>query len=147
MANPLISQGTLNRLRGSIIIPDHPELNVTASFLGPDGISLALDGKSVVYLPTLTGAARSPEPYLMVTLTVNLLKTQSLSDLYKLRMELDASLGDITARTDAATLSDYALLNCSIVGVGQLSFAGKDVGYGAQVEGYYAVNSSLYNLG
>ena len=38
MANNLVLQGVLNRLRGSVVVADAPELNVTAPFLGKAGI-------------------------------------------------------------------------------------------------------------
>ena len=57
--NPLIPQGTVNRLRGSVIWNDFPQLNVTAPYLGTDGIGFSLDGESTVFLPTMTGAVTS----------------------------------------------------------------------------------------
>lgn len=43
--NPLIPQGTLNRVRASVVWPSFPNLNVTASYLGRMGIRLSLDGE------------------------------------------------------------------------------------------------------
>lgn len=144
--NPLISQGTLNRLRGSVIIPLFPSYNVTAPYLGKEGIRLALEGESTVYINTMTGAVRSPEPYMLTSLTMNLLKTQPLADQYKQKMEADAFLGDLTVRSDSSVLSVYPLINCSITGVRELNFAGDDAGYAVTVKGYYLINSSLWNL-
>ena len=45
-----VQQGTLNRLRGSLTIPDLPELNVTAPFLGKEGIAMSFEGNSTVYI-------------------------------------------------------------------------------------------------
>lgn len=145
MANPLIVQGTLNRLRGSVVWNDFPQLNITAPFLGKEGIRLALEGESTVFLGTMTGAVTSPEPYMMVSLVLNLLKTQNLSDLYKKQMELLATIGDCTVRPDAATLSPYNLINMAIEGVRELSFNGEDAGYAVTCKGYYPVNSSLWD--
>lgn len=144
MGNPLIDQGTLNRLRGSIVIPAFPEFNITAPFLGKAGIRLALEGESTIYLPTLTGAVRSQEPYMMVSVQANLLKTQSLSDLYKKKMESDAGLEGITVRPDARQLSPYDFLNCSINAVEPMPFNGEDAGYVITIKGYYPINNSLW---
>ena len=38
--NPLIDQGVLNRIRGSVQWADFPGLNVTAPFLDREGINL-----------------------------------------------------------------------------------------------------------
>lgn len=145
MPNPLVSQGSLNRLRGSVVVSDIPSLNVTAAYLGEAGISLALEGNSVTYINTLTGAVTSPEPYMICSCVVNLLKTQSLSDLYKQQMESDARLGSLTVRPDAVTLGAYPLINCSIENVAPMSFNGRDAGFGVTLKGYYNINNSLWN--
>lgn len=144
--NPLVDQGTLNRIRGSVTVTDLPELNVTAPFLGKAGISLALEGGSVVYLPTMTGAVTSPEPYMMCGVRVNLLKTQALSALYKARMELLSTIGNIVVIPDARTLPNYAVINSSIRDVAELSFNGEDAGYVVTLGGYYNINSGLFDL-
>ena len=144
--NPLVAQGTLNRLRGSVVWPAFPALNVTAPFLGQEGIGLTLEGETTVYLPSMTGAVRSGEPYQMIALSMNLLKTQALADAYKRKMESDSALGDGTVRPDASTLSPYPLVNCSIEGVRPLSFAGRDAGFVVSVKGYYLINSDMWNL-
>ena len=145
MANPLVDQGTLNRLRGSMVIPDNPTLNVTAPFLGEGGIGLTLEGETTTMIPTLTGTATSPEPYQMCSLTIHLLKTQSFSDLYKKQMQTLALVGAVTVRPDAKTLSPYELLNCAINSVAPLTFNGKDAGFLVTIKGYYQINSSLFD--
>ena len=62
-------QGTLNRIRASVIFPLFGVLSVTSSFLGKRGISVTFTGKSTVFLDTMTGRVTSPEPYLAVTMT------------------------------------------------------------------------------
>jgi hypothetical protein len=145
MANPLIVQGSLNRLRASVVWNDFPSLNVTASYLGKDGISLALDGESTAFINTMTGAVTSPEPYQMITLTLNLLKTQGLAGLYKSQVETSALLGNGVVRPDSVALPAYDITNCAIESVRELKFSGEDAGYAVTVKGYYLVNSSLYD--
>jgi len=145
MANPLISQGTLNRLRGSVTWSDHATLNVTSSYLGRDGIRISLQGDATTMIPTLTGAATSPEPFQLVEVTINLLKTQSLSDLYKSQMESTTLLGTGVVRTDTSTLSAYEFTNCAIKSVRELSFNGTDPNWVVVIGGYYLINSDLWN--
>lgn len=142
--NPLVDQGVLNRLRGSVIWNDFPQLNVTAAYLGAEAIRLALEGDAVEYINTMTGAVSSPQPYRMASLVIHLLKTQQLSDLYKRQEEKNAVLGAGTVRPDATPLSPYPLINCSILGVSELNFAGQDPGYAVRVKGYYLINSDLW---
>lgn len=145
-ANPLVVQGTLNRLRGSITIANFPQLNVTAPYLGKAGISLSLDGDTTLFLPTMTGAVTSPEPYMMATVTINLLKTQALASAYKAQMEATSLIGDFTVRADTSALPDYYMTNGAIQSVRELSFAGEDAGYMVALRAYYILNNNLWNL-
>jgi hypothetical protein len=145
MANPNTPQGTLNRLKSSLVIPNLPQLNVTASFLDRDGIGIAFSGQTTLLLPTMTGTVTSPEPFIMSTIMVRLLRTQQLSDLYKQQWETNSLLGDITARPDSTTLSPFQILNCAIETVGELVFNGQSAGFGVQLAGYYPVNNSLWD--
>jgi hypothetical protein len=146
-SNPLIAQGTLNRLRASVVWASNASLNVTAPYLGREGIRLALEGETTTFINTMTGAVTSPEPYQVVNLTINLLKTQGLASVYKAQMELTALIGDGTVYPDASTLPTYSLINCAIQSVRELSFAGEDAGWVVVVKGYYLINSSLWGQG
>ena len=145
--NPLIDQGQLNRVRGSMSWDNFPALNVTAPYLGPDGISLALEGGSTVFLPTMTGAVLSPEPYMMASVTLHLLKTQALCDAYKAQMELNSPLGNGTVRPDvvAGGIGPYDIINAAIESVRELSFSGRSAEWIVVCRGYYLVNAQLFN--
>lgn len=144
MANPLVAQGTLNRLRGSVVWADFENLNVSAAYLGKEGIRLALEGETTQFIDTMTGAVTSPQPYMAASLTINLLKSQNIADLYKRRMELDARIGEGTIRSDSSVLGVYQLINCAIQSVRELNFAGDDAGFAVTVRGYYNINSALW---
>lgn len=145
MANPLVAQGTLSRLRASVIWTDFPQLNVTAPYLGKEGVRLSLEGQATGFIDTMTGAVTSPEPYMAVTLTMNLLKTQALSGAYKAQMEQSTLLGDCTVRPDALTLPPYDLTNCALEGVRELNFSGQDAGWAVTIKGYYLINAALFS--
>lgn len=142
--NPLIPQGILNRVRGSLQIPDFSNLNVTAPYLGPEGISLSRESPANTNLPTMTGIVPSPEPYQQVLLTVALNRTQGLASLYEQQFQANTYLGLVVVRTDAATLPTYNLYSMSLVTVGELRFNGTTPMYGIELRGYYPVNSSMF---
>jgi len=148
MANPRVPQGTLNRLRASIVWADLPQLNVTPSFLGREAIRLAPDGDQTTILPTMTGTVTSPEPYQPLTMAVNLLKTQQLAQLYQARSEFNTLLGDCTVRPDNATsgLGPFQVLNCAITNFRELNFGGEDAGYLVTIRGFQLLNSSLWDF-
>jgi hypothetical protein len=146
VTNPLIAQGTLNRLRGSVVWTGFPTLNVTAPYLNKEGIRLALDGEATVFLPSITGAVISPEPYQMITLTMNILKSNGLAALYQAQMQASTPLGNGTVITDTSSLPVFPIINCAIEGVRELSFAGEDAGFAVIVRGYWIVNNNLWDL-
>lgn len=145
MANPLVSQGSLNKLRASITWPSFTNLNVTAPYLSKEGIRLSLQGESTLYLPTMTGAVTSPEPYMMIECVINLLKSQSLANQYKQQMEVNALLGDGTVRPDAVALGVYQITNCAIKSIRELDFSGEHALFSVTIGGYYLVNSTLFS--
>lgn len=144
--NPLIAQGTLNRLRGSVVWQNYPTLNVTAPYLSKEGIRLSLDGEATVFLPTITGAVTSPEPYQMITLTMNILKTNGLAALYQAQMVDTTLLGNGTVKTDTSSLPVFPLVNCAIEGVREMPFNGEDASFVVMIRGYYIINNALWNL-
>lgn len=142
----LVPQGTLNRLRASISVPNNTALNITSPFLGKAGIRLAFEGQATVFIDTMTGRVISEEPYLAATLTASLLKTNALGPQYKVQWEKDSALGNITVRPDSSSLPPYDLLNCAIQSVRELDFAGTDAGYVVTIGGTYIINQALWNL-
>ena len=142
--NPNINQGTLNRIRASVVFSTSPALNVSAPFLGKRGITLAFQGDATTYIDQMTGAVTSLEPYLRVTMTMHLIKAQSFAQNYKTQLELSTLLGNCTVRPDAATMQPYFLQNCAIMSPGDQDFSGADADYPIRIGGIYQINSSLF---
>lgn len=146
MANPIVPQGTLNRLRGSVTVTSNTSLNVTASYLGKEGISLSFDSPTDTVIDTMVGVVQSPEPYQRVTCAIHLLKTQALADMWKQQIEGNVLIGEIVVKTDAATLSPYQVSNCAVMNVNPLKFDGTDAGYIVMISGIYYINADLWNF-
>lgn len=144
--NPLVTQGVLNRLRGSLQFSANPQLNVTAGFLSKAGITLALQGDASIPIATMTGLVQSGEPYRIAHVTVPLLKTQGLSAAWKAQEESNTQIGDCTFRADASTIGNWQLSNCGIMGVTEITASGTDATYNLRFFGIYYVNSALWSL-
>lgn len=144
--NPQVSQGTLNRLRAAASITDLPELNVSSSFTGQAGISLNFDGKATEQIRTLTGVVNAQEPFLLVGVTINLLRTQTLGALWKARLESDSQLGDVIIKADAAAIGTWQLSNTSIETVKEMPMNGTDAGFVITLMGIYYINATLWDL-
>lgn len=145
-SNPMIPQGTLNRLRGSVNFVSNSQLNVTAPYLGKAGISLTLEGESTLMIPTMSGTVTSPEPYMMVSCVINLLKTQNLAAVFKAQMENTTLIGDFVVTPDASTLPTYYINNAAIESVKDMPLNGEDAGFVITLKGYYIVNNALWNI-
>lgn len=143
-SNPLVAQGNLNKLLASAFFPTNPQLNVSASFLGDDGVSIRFEGMASAYLTTMTGAVPSPNPYQIATCELHMLRTQGLAAVWKAQMETTTTIGDCVITPDAITLPQYTLNNCTIRGITDLPFAGKDPGFMVTIQGTYYENSSLF---
>jgi hypothetical protein len=143
-SNPQVKQGHLNRIAQSIVVQQFPSLLITGSFLGRRGIRWDPEGKAVDRIPTMTGAVNSPQPYQMVTVTANLLKSQNLALLWRAQMELLAVIGPVLVTTDATNFLPYQLVDASIITAPPLDFAGTDADYNVVIEGTYYINSQLF---
>jgi hypothetical protein len=146
--NPLVNLGTLNRVRASVTLTDNPQLNVTSSFLGKNGVSMRPKGKRTTQLEQMTGAVQSPEPYVAYDVEINLLRTTALAQLWQQQEQLSTVIGDLTIRPDVSgsgVLGLYELVNGAIDDVQELRFAGQDAGYVVMLTAYYEINSQLWN--
>lgn len=145
MSNPQVSQGVLNRLRGSATFASNAGLNVTAAYLSQAGISMRFESPVTDMLDTMTGMVTSPAPFQRVTVVLHLLRSQTLAAAYKSAIENNSSVGNVTIRTDATTLPDYPLVNCAITsGPEGLEFSGKSPDFTITLTGTYYINNSLY---
>lgn len=144
--NPLINQGVLSKVKGSVVWANFPGLNVTAPYLGSEGINLRVTGNAVAQIGTLTGTVQSPECYLPISCVIALLKTQQLAESYKSQMEDICTLGPGIVYPDVTTgLSPYQLYNCAIENVADMLFNGTTPIFGVTCTGYYIVNNSLFS--
>lgn len=145
--NPNIQQGTLNRLRASVVVSGNTALNVTPSYLGENMITLAFDGAVTTTIPTATGVVQSGEPYQMVTVTMHLLKTQGLAAAYEAQRQSNSIIGNFVVTPDVSSgagLGSYSILNGAIQNVHELSFNGRDAGYIVTLTGYLPLNNALW---
>lgn len=145
MATTQVDQGTLNRLRASVVIANYPELNVTSGYLGTEGIRLAFDSNATDLLNTMTGMVSSPAPYQACTLTMAIVKSTPLSDLYKQQFQDTTLMGLVTVRPDATQLTPYNLLNMALETVREMLFNGTEPVVVVTMRGYYQVNQGFFS--
>lgn len=146
MPNPMINPGVLNRVRASVKFNDHPGLNVSASYLAKEGVELSFQGNMTDFLPAMTGAVQSPQPYMIMQARVHLLRSQALSKQYKTQWEANSAIGNAMVYSDSTVFGDFELLNTAITSVQDMTFAGGDPGVVITITGTYYINSEMWDL-
>jgi hypothetical protein len=144
--NPMIPVGVLNRVRASIKFSDHPELNVAASYLAKEGVELVFQGNMTDFLPVMTGAVQSPQPFMILQSKVHLVRSQALGAQYKVQWELDTAIGDAKVYSDSSVFGDFEIFNTAITNVQDMSFAGGQPGVAITITGTYYINSAMWDL-
>ena len=144
MANPQIPQGTLNRLKSAVIIPGNPGLNILSSYMSKQFVKIAFEGDFDKLIGTGTGAVTSPEPYVMATVTVGILRTQALATQWKQQAETLTDLGEVSVFPDTAAYPEYDLVDCVLQHMEPEAYDGQDPVVRLTIRGVYQINNSLW---
>lgn len=144
--NPLVQQGTLNRLRCSVVVPSETTLNITSSYMGSSFASVSFSEPFAELIGTATGAVTSPEPYVFGTISVGVLKTQALAAQWVSQAQTESAIGQVTIYPDSASYPATTLDNCVIQSIEPAAFDGKDPVVRVTLRGVYYLNSDLWSV-
>lgn len=144
MAFTFTPPGVLNRLRASVVWSDFPELNVTANFLTTEGIRLALEGNATDLLPAMVSLVSSPAPYLSASITMSIVRSSALANLFKLQFEDTTLMGIATIWPDTDVIPVYQINNVALESVREMAFAGMEAAMVVTARGYYNVNTGFF---
>lgn len=144
--HPLVQQGTLNRVRCSVVVPNYTNLNITASYMGRSFARISLEGNFAELIGTATGGVVSPEPYVFGTIAVGLLRTQALSGQWLEQAQKYSAIGPITVHSDSAAWPAMTLDNAVISSMDPGAFDGTDPVVRLVLRGIFYANSDLWNL-
>jgi hypothetical protein len=142
--NPLAQQGSLNKVRGSIVIALNPALNVTAPYMSKGMFSIGFEGNMTEQIETATGVVNSPEPYVMVTIMVDLLRTQSLSYAWLAQAMATTDIGPVVAYTDSSAFPTIPLDNCVMRIIDPGKMDGNDPTVKLTIRGVFYINALLW---
>lgn len=144
--NPTLVPGNLNRIRGTILVPSNATLNITAPYLGKEGIVIAPQTAVVTQMQGMTTVVNSEEPYQLVQVTAMVIKSLALSAAYINQIQQSPSLGTVTITPDTNTMAPFNLYNVAIVNWNQISMAGTQPDFAIVLQGQYNISNSLWNL-
>lgn len=144
--NPQLPLGNLNRLRPSLVIPSYPALNVTASYVGKRGIRLDFASDLTQQIDVMTGVVPSPEPYVVIDMTANILKTNGLAAAWIAQIELNTFFGNITLHTDTSAYPAFNFAQCAVARMPGETFEGTEAAVDFVIRGQWIINNNLWNL-
>lgn len=147
MANPpLIAPGPLNRVLTSVIVSSFPSLNVTAPYMGKSFARVEFEGDFVHQIETGTSVVNSPEPYVMATVTVALLRSQALAQSWVSQAQTTGILGDVTGYPDTTAFAPVTLSQVAIRHIDPGAWDGTDPVVRVVLRGVYQLNTNLWQL-
>jgi hypothetical protein len=144
MAFKFTPPGVLNRLRASVVFSDFPELNITSDFLTTEGIRLALEGNATDLLPAMVSLVSSPAPYLSASVTMSIVRSSALANLYKLQFEDTTLMGIATIWPDTDVIPVFTINNVALESIREMAFAGMEAAMVVTARGYYNVNTGFF---
>ena len=148
MAVVITPQGTLNRLKASCIFPNFSGLNINSGNMGKGFVTVSFDGDFDNLLHTATGAVTSPEPYVMATVAVDLLRSQPLSGAWIAQAKSITDLGSMSVFPDVVTTAfpEIDLVNVILKHIDPGAFDGTNPVVRATFQGIYYVNTALWTV-
>jgi hypothetical protein len=144
--NPQIQQGVLNRLRSSVIVPAYTNLSITAPYMGKSLVKVEFEGNVVEQIETATGAVRSPEPFVMASVTVGVLRSQSLAASWLAQAQSDGYLGQVNVHPDTSVYPVISLAETVIRHIDNGAFDGTDPIVRLTLRGTYYVNAKMWSF-
>jgi len=120
---------------------DFPELNVTSGFLTTEGIRLALEGNATDLLPAMVSLVSSPAPYLSASITMSIVRSSALANLYKVQFEDTTLMGVATIWPDTDVIPVFVINNVALESIREMAFAGMEAAMVVTCRGYYKVNT------
>ena len=142
--NPQAFQGNLNRLYTSVLVPNFTSLSVTAPYMSKGLVQLSFSGDSIHQIPTAVGVVNSPEPYLMVKITISLLRSQPLSAAWLAQFQAQCVLGPVTCYSDSSAFPAITSINTAIQNIDPGSYDGGDPSMRVTLSGQYYINGAMW---
>lgn len=144
--NPNIIPGNINRIRGTILVPGNATLNITAPFLGADGITISPQTPTTTVIQGMASTVNSEEPYQIIQVRAMVLKSLALSAAYLTQIQNSPSIGTITVTPDTNVMAPFTLYNSTIVNWQEISFAGRQADFAVVFSGYYNISNDLWSI-
>ena len=105
---------------------------------------LTYEGDAVTQIGTATGIVDSPEPYLITTLVVQVLRTQSVANGWLQQQASNATIGTMEVYGDSSVFAPQIIQNCAIQNIKPGPYNGTDPTVTITLRGQTQINSSMW---
>ena len=144
--NPQVSQGNLNRVRASVIIPAFPTLNINSSHMGKQFLNLEWEEAFGDQIETGTGLVNSPAPYVKGTCTINLLRSQLIASQWQAQADATSIIGRIVVHPDSTVYPAQTVHDCQILHASPGRMDGLNPTIDVIITGVRYVNNDLWDM-
>jgi hypothetical protein len=142
--NPQYAQGTLNRILTQVTFGSYPALNIASYNMGKSFAVLSFNDAFTTQIDTGTGIVNSPEPYVKATISVGILRTQSLAAAWLAQVQNTSIIGSATGYSDTTTFPAVTLTNVSILGLDPGAYDGNTPVTQLTLTGLFYPNSAMW---
>lgn len=144
--NPGIARGVLNRVKTSVVVPSNSSLNVISANMGRSLARISFNGQLVNQFATGTGLVNSPEPFVMATITIALLRTQPIAAAWFAQILQDSNVEDATIYSDTSTFPPIALQSVVASHMDTGPFDGTSADFVLVLAGALPINNALWTV-
>ena len=144
--NPMPNLGNLNRVRASVTFPGFTSLNITSSQMGKRFVSVVFDEDFVTQIQQGVGIINSPEPYVMSTITCDIMRTLPLAQAFISQIQDTAVLGTVKVYSDTSAFIPPTIYNASVIKADPNAFDGTQGVLALTIRGIFYPNSNLWSF-
>ncbi len=142
--NPMVPQGTLNRVRASVIVPNYSSLNINSSHMSKKFVTVTFDEDFADQPETAVGIVNSPKPYVMATVNVGILRTQALAASWLAQAQQDTQIGRVIVHSDTNAFPQIHVHNCSLLKSEPGPYDGMDPTVDLTIRGVFYPNNYVW---
>lgn len=138
------SSGLLNRALTQVVFSDYPALNASIDNMSSGFMHVTFEGAPTLQIGTGTSIVNSPNPYVMGSLQLNILRTQALATTWLRQMQSNSVLGNLTGYPDAAPFDPITLENSSITAFDPGAWDGQNPTVAITITGLFFTNNDMW---
>jgi len=144
MANPLIQQGSLNKVRAQVVVPGFSNLTIISSYMGTDGLTAETED-FCDQIGTATGTVPSPNPYAFASITIHILKTNGMVTRWWNQKDTNSQIGKITIHSDTDAFDSFDVQECVIKSLSPGKLNGTDATSILTLRGVLYINNDMWS--